>query len=297
MNILVTGANGQLGCCLRELSKGSKDRFVFTDVNQLPGVETTFLDITNRDAISIIAKSEKIDAIVNCAAYTNVDKAEDDVDFARLLNSTAVENLSGVAAEQGAAFIHISTDYVFPGTAFRPIVETDEPAPRSVYGSTKLSGEKAVRDSGCKGIIIRTAWLYSPYGKNFVKTMLQLFSTHDSVKVVCDQVGTPTYAFDLAALIMKIIDDRAFDKTGIYHFSDEGAISWYDFSQAIKQISGSPVCIKPCSSAEFPAKADRPHYSVLDKTLVKTTFGIEIPYWRDSLEKCITILHRRESLA
>lgn len=287
MNVLVTGANGQLGRSLRDLSRESSDHFIFTDVTEIDGLETTCLEITNSEAVEIVCRSERVDVIVNCAAYTNVDKAEDDVDFANVLNCTAVENLSRTAASIGAVLIHISTDYVFPGTACKPIAPQDAPAPRSVYGSTKLAGEKAVKDSACRGIIIRTAWLYSIYGKNFVKTMLRLFSMNDSVKVVCDQVGTPTYAPDLAALIMKIIDERAFDKTGIYHFTDEGAISWFDFACAIKELSGSKVKVYPCSSEEFPAKASRPHYSVLDKTLTKKTFGIEIPYWRDSLKECL----------
>jgi len=290
MNILVTGSNGQLGNEMRCLSKGSAHSFVFTDVNEVPGVETIHLDITNKDAVAIIAESEKIDVIVNCAAYTAVDKAEDDRAFAETLNCTAVRNLSQVAASRGASLIHISTDYVFPGTACSPIPETAVPDPKSVYGATKLAGERAVKESRCRGIVIRTAWLYSPFGKNFVKTMLRLTSENESVKVVCDQVGTPTYAKDLALLIMKIIDENMLDRTGVYHFSDEGAVSWYDFAQAINELGGNSSKVLPCSSEEFPAKASRPHYSVLDKTLVKKTFGVEIPYWRDSLKDCLTRL-------
>lgn len=289
MNILVTGANGQLGNELRNLAVESRHRFIFTDVNEVPGLETTHLDITDREAVRIVADSEKVDVIVNCAAYTNVDGAEDNKDIARLLNCEAVENLAKVAAGRKAVLIHVSTDYVFPGTACRPLKESDEPSPKSVYGSTKLAGEQAVKNSGCKAVIIRTAWLYSIYGKNFVKTMLKLFESNPEVKVVCDQVGTPTYAGDLAEFILHIIDN-GLEKTGTYHFSDEGAISWYDFSCAIKEISGSGVKVIPCSSGQFPAKADRPHYSVLDKSLAKETFGVEIPYWRDSLVKCIKLL-------
>lgn len=289
MNILVTGANGQLGNEMRTLSVGSPHRFIFTDVNDVPGCETVHLDITNPDAISLVAESENVDVIVNCAAYTNVDRAEEDVDTAKLLNCTAVGNLAGVASKRKAVLIHISTDYVFPGTSCRPVSETDEPSPESVYGSTKLEGEKAVRASGCRAIIIRTAWLYSQYGKNFVKTMLNLFRSNPEVKVVCDQVGTPTYAGDLAAFIMHVINN-GLEKTGTYHFSNEGAISWYDFANAVRELSGLKVKVSPCSSSQFPAKAKRPHYSVLDKTLAKETFGVEIPYWRDSLEKCMKLI-------
>ena len=290
MNILVTGANGQLGNELRCLAAQSSQHFVFTDVNEFPGQETTYLDITNQEAVGIIADSEKIDVIVNCAAYTNVDKAEDDVETAQLLNATAPGNLARVAAARGACLIHISTDYVFPGSACKPIAESEIPAPASVYGSTKLAGEKAVRDSGCRSIILRTAWLYSPFGKNFVKTMLRLTSVNKTVKVVCDQVGTPTYARDLASLIMKIIDENMLDRCGIYHFSNEGAISWYDFAKAIAEIGGTSAEVVPCATGEFPAKADRPSYSVLDKTLVKKTFETVIPYWKDSLRDCIARL-------
>lgn len=287
MNILVTGANGQLGNELRCLAAGSGHRFVFTDVSEAPDVETVYLDITNKEAVAIIAASEKIDVIVNCAAYTAVDKAEDDQVFAEMLNCTAVRNLAQVAADTGAALIHISTDYVFPGNACRPIPEDEQPDPRSVYGATKLAGERAVRESRCRSIVIRTAWLYSPFGRNFVKTMLRLISENPEVKVVCDQVGTPTYARDLAMLIMRIIDRGQLDRTGVYHYSDEGAVSWYDFAQAIRELSSGKARIVPCSSGEFPAKASRPNYSVLDKTLVKKTFGVEIPYWRDSLKDCL----------
>lgn len=290
MNILVSGANGQLGMELRNIPASDGDRFVFTDINEMPGCETVYLDITNRDAVALVCESENIDLIVNCAAYTNVDKAEDDVSTAELLNSTAPANLASVAAERGAGLIHISTDYVFGGDATSPIREDAAPDPRSVYGSTKLSGERAILRSGCKSIIIRTAWLYSPYGKNFVKTMINLTSSKPEVKVVDDQVGSPTSAADLAALIAHIIRTRQHSKCGIYHFTDEGCISWYDFACAIRDLARTSADVKPCLSSEFPSKVNRPHYSVLDKTLVRTTFGFEIPFWKDSLEVCIAKL-------
>lgn len=287
MNVLVTGANGQLGNELRCLARDSSHRFIFSDVKAVPGVETVYLDITDADALEIVSSAFPVDVIVNCAAYTDVDKAEDDIGFAELLNSTAAGNLASLARRRNATLIHISTDYVFSGNAFRPIDEKTEPQPASVYGATKLAGEKAVETSGCKSVIIRTAWLYSPFGKNFVKTMLQLTSSRKNLSVVCDQVGTPTYAADLAALIMKIIDGGEPFKTGIYHYTDEGVTSWYDFAKAIAELSGNECDIIPCSSEEYPSKARRPHYSVLDKSLVKKTFGITIPHWRDSLKACL----------
>ncbi len=288
MNILVTGANGQLGTEIRNLSEGMGHRFIFSDVNAVPGRETVYLDITNLEAIRIVCASEAVDVIVNCAAYTDVAKAEDDIGFADLLNHVAPGNLASVARERGATLIHISTDYVFHGDASVPYREDDEPHPLGVYGSTKLQGEDAVRSSGCKYLIFRTAWLYSPYGKNFVKTMRRLTEEKPLVKCVFDQVGTPTYAADLAAVILKVIADGALDRTGIYHYTDEGVISWYDFAQAIARLCGHTACdIRPCHSDEFPSKAARPHYSVLDKTRVKETFGVEIPYWLDSLQECI----------
>ena len=288
MNILVTGANGQLGTEIRNLSEGMGHRFIFSDINAVPGRETVYLDITNLEAIRIVCASEAVDVIVNCAAYTDVAKAEDDIGFADLLNHVAPGNLASVARERGATLIHISTDYVFHGDASVPYREDDEPHPLGVYGSTKLQGEDAVRSSGCKYLIFRTAWLYSPYGKNFVKTMRRLTEEKPLVKCVFDQVGTPTYAADLAAVILKVIADGALDRTGIYHYTDEGVISWYDFAQAIARLCGHTACdIRPCHSDEFPSKAARPHYSVLDKTRVKETFGVEIPYWLDSLQECI----------
>lgn len=287
MNILVTGANGQLGTELRNVMVRSCDNYFFSDVISLPEVETLHLDITDIDAVRIVCDSERIDTIVNCAAYTNVDKAEDEPSMAMLLNCTAAGNLAKVAAERGASLIHISTDYVFNGDTVKPCSEDSATDPLGVYGSTKLAGEKEIEKSGCGSIIIRTSWLYSPYGKNFVKTMLRLMEERDSLKVVFDQIGTPTYARDLATLVKRIIESGRLDKTGIYHFSNEGAISWYDFAKAICDLGGKTCDIRPCHTEDYPSKARRPRFSVLDKTKVKNTFGVDIPYWRDSLASCI----------
>lgn len=287
MNILVTGANGQLGTELRNAVAGSRDNYLFSDIVSLPNVETLCLDITDIDAVRIVCESERIDVIVNCAAYTNVDKAEDDRSTAMLVNCTAVGNLAKVAAERDAAMIHISTDYVFQGNIPMPCKENWPTEPLGVYGSTKLAGEKEIENSGCRSIILRTAWLYSPFGKNFVKTMLRLTKEKESIQVVFDQIGTPTYARDLASLIVKIITENRLDCSGIYHFSDEGAISWYDFAKAICEIGGNHCDIRPCHTEEYPSRAQRPRFSVLDKTKVKETFDVSIPYWRDSLIDCI----------
>ena len=292
MNVLVTGANGQLGRELRDVSSGMEARFIFTDVSTVPGLETVYLDITHLDAVRIICESEKVDVIVNCAAYTNVDKAEDDSATALLINSTAVGNLAKVAAEIGATLIHISTDYVFHGDRTYPIKEDWPTDPIGVYGSTKFLGEREVEKSGCKAIVFRTAWLYSPYGRNFVKTIRQLSSERPSLKVVFDQVGTPTYALDLARLIAKVIGEGMLDRTGTYHYSDEGAISWYDFAKAVCELSGNRCDIRPCHTEDYPSKAERPRFSVLDKTKVKETFGITIPWWKDSLAECIERLEK-----
>lgn len=285
MNILVTGANGQLGNEMRLVSKDSADKYLFTDVAEL--------DITDADAVMSVVKTNKIDVIVNCAAYTNVDRAEDDEQTAGLINNIAVRNLAEAAQSVGATLIHISTDYVFCGDANRPYCEDQPTNPLGAYGRTKLAGEASLISTGCHYIIIRTSWLYSPFGKNFVKTMRQLTSTRDSIKVVFDQVGTPTYAGDLAALIHKIIEQRLLDREGIYHFSDEGVCSWYDFAVAISELSGNHCDIQPCHSDEFPSKVERPHFSVLDKTKVKETFRVQIPHWRKSLEQCIKELNRQ----
>ncbi len=277
--ILVTGANGQLGHEMQRVALASTDKYIFTDVAEL--------DITNYDAISAMVSAEKVDVIVNCAAYTNVDKAEDDKDFANLLNNTAAGYLAKAAAEVGATLVHISTDYVFDGSAHIPYTEDQPTAPIGVYGVTKLAGEKSVASSGCNYIIIRTSWLYSQWGVNFVKTMQRLTAERDNLSVIFDQVGTPTHAGDLADTIGHIIATDQLNKQGVYHFSNEGVCSWFDFAQAIAQKSGNSCKIAPIHSYEFPAKVTRPHYSVLDKTKIKETFGIEIPYWTASLDKCI----------
>ena len=285
MNILVTGANGQLGNCLRNAAKNSNDNYLFTDVAEL--------DITNADAVTRMVEDNNINVIVNCAAYTNVDKAEDDAEFAELLNAGAVRNLANAAKNADATLIHVSTDYVFGGDVVNtPLSENHPVNPIGVYGVTKLHGEQAVADAGCKALIFRTAWLYSEYGKNFVKTMLNLTSTKPELKVVFDQVGSPTYAQDLADAIFHIVENRKMDgNEGIYHYSNEGVCSWFDFTKMIAEIAGNNSCdIQPCHSDEFPSKVTRPSYSVLDKTKVKTQFGIKVPYWTDSLNKCIANL-------
>ena len=293
--ILVTGANGQLGNEMRLVSAGSKDRYIFTDVVEAEGLETVMLDITDLEAIRKMVKDNDVKVIVNCAAYTNVDKAEDDVDFCMLLNARAPENLAVAANEAGALLVHVSTDYVFGGDPYNtPCREDQKGTPTGVYGLTKLQGEQAIQASGCDYVIIRTAWLYSEFGKNFVKTMLNLTATKPQLNVVFDQTGTPTYAFDLAEVIAVVIADYAavdsekYPKTGVYHYSNEGVCSWFDFTKMIAEYAGNDDCdIQPCHSDEFPSKVKRPAYSVLDKTKIKNTFGIKIPYWTDSLRKCI----------
>lgn len=293
--ILVTGANGQLGNEMRLVSAGSKDRYIFTDVVEVEGLETVMLDITDLEAVRKMVKDNDVKVIVNCAAYTNVDKAEDDVDFCALLNAKAPENLAIAAKEAGALLVHVSTDYVFGGDPYNtPCREDQKGTPTGVYGLTKLQGEQAIQASGCEYVIIRTAWLYSEFGRNFVKTMLNLTATKPQLNVVFDQTGTPTYALDLAEVISVVIADYAavdsekYPKTGVYHYSNEGVCSWFDFTKMIAEYAGNNDCdIQPCHSDEFPSKVKRPAYSVLDKTRIKQTFGIKIPYWTDSLRKCI----------
>lgn len=296
MNILVTGANGQLGNEMRLISKDMTDHFIFTDVTEVEGVETTLLDITNLDAVREMVKTHKVNCIVNCAAYTNVDKAETDVDFCRTLNAKAPQNLALVMKEVGGLLVHVSTDYVFGGDPYNvPCREDQKGTPTGVYGLTKLEGEENIKAAGCDYVIIRTAWLYSEFGKNFVKTMLNLTATKPQLKVVFDQAGTPTYAYDLARTIEAVLKDyakeqpaSAYSKTGIYHFSNEGVCSWYDFTKTIATMAGHTECdIQPCHSNEFPSPVKRPAYSVLDKTKIKETFGLRIPYWTDSLKVCI----------
>ena len=286
MNILVTGANGQLGNELRIVARGSNHKFVFTDVVEAPGQETVHLDITDLEAVRELVKLEAIDVIVNCAAYTNVDKAETDAELAELLNAKAPQNLAIAMKEARGLLVHISTDYVFGKEPYNtPCREDMVGTPTGVYGLTKLHGEQNIIKSGCRYVIIRTAWLYSEFGKNFVKTMLNLTATKPELKVVFDQVGTPTYAYDLAEAIVKIIEKPV---EGIYHYSNEGVCSWFDFTKMIAEYSGQTQCnIQPCHSDEFPSPVKRPSFSVLDKTKIKETFGLQIPYWTDSLRKCI----------
>lgn len=288
MNILVTGANGQLGNEMQLVSKNSENKYIFTDVAE--GYEK--LDITNLEAIRQMVKENGIEVIVNCAAYTNVDKAETDFEFANLLNNTAAGHLATAMKEVSGTLIHVSTDYVFQGDKNIPCCEDWETNPLGVYGQTKLAGEKSIEASGCNHIIIRTAWLYSQFGKNFVKTMQTLTESRDTLKVVFDQVGTPTYAGDLAAVIYHIIETGQLDKTGIYHFSNEGVCSWFDFAQVICSLSGNVCDIQPCYSEEFPSPVKRPHFSVLDKNKLKQTFGVKVPFWIDSLKVCINELKK-----
>ncbi len=289
MNILVTGANGQLGNEMRVVSKNSKDRYFFSDITDQEGVETIHLDIINKDEVQRWVKENDIKLIVNCAAYTNVDKAESDYEKAELLNATAVGYLAEAAKQVEGTLIHVSTDYVFGGGNSRTPYKEDEAAsPTSVYGLTKLHGERKIVESECKYLIIRTAWLYSEFGKNFVKTMMSLTSTRKELKVVFDQIGTPTYAGDLASVIYNIIEKRQYDKQGIYHFSNEGVCSWFDFALKIAEMAGNTECkIRPCLSYEFPSPVTRPSYSVLDKAKIKETFEIDIPYWTESLKLCM----------
>lgn len=296
MKILVTGANGQLGNEMRIISKDTDYKYIFTDVVAPEGVETTILDITDVEAVRRIVKDNGVGCIVNCAAYTNVDKAESDEALCRKLNADAPKILAEAMKEVGGLLIQISTDYVFGGDPYNtPCREDQKGTPTGVYGATKLEGEKNIMGVGCDYVIIRTAWLYSEFGKNFVKTMLNLTATKPQLNVVFDQAGTPTYAYDLAEAIKAVLNDYAaeaptsgYSKTGIYHFSNEGVCSWYDFTKKIAELAGNTSCdIQPCHSNEFPSPVTRPAYSVLDKTKIKQTFGITIPYWTDSLKVCM----------
>lgn len=289
MNILVTGANGQLGNEMRIAAKNSADNYIFTDVAEL--------DITNAEAVEKMVMDNDVKVIVNCAAYTNVDKAEDDSEFAEILNAKAAENLAVAMKKNDGLLVHVSTDYVFGGTKNNTPCKEDEPAnPTGVYGVTKLHGEQAIIASGCRHIIIRTAWLYSEFGKNFLKTMLNLTATKPQLKVVFDQVGTPTYAYDLALAIFDIVENRKYEgNDGVYHYSNEGVCSWFDFTKMIAEYAGNTQCdIQPCHSDEFPSKVVRPSYSVLDKTKIKATFGTVVPYWTDSLKVCMNNLRNME---
>ena len=290
MNILVTGANGQLGNEIRIVAKNSCDRYIYTDVIEVEGVETTLLDITSIDAVRNIVNEYDVNCIINCAAYTNVDKAETDEVLCELLNAKAVENLALAMKEVDGLLVHVSTDYVFGGEPYNtPCKEEQKGTPTGVYGRTKLQGEENILATGCKHVIIRTAWLYSEFGKNFVKTMLHLTSTKPQLRVVFDQAGTPTYAYDLARAIHEIVSQRKYEgNDGIYHYSNEGVCSWYDFTKVIAEYADHTNCdIQPCHSEEFPSSVKRPAYSVLDKTKIKQTFGVKVPYWIDSLKVCL----------
>lgn len=286
MNILVTGANGQLGNEMRIVSRESTDNWIFTDVVETAGQQTVILDITDIEAVRRIVSENNVDAIVNCAAYTNVDAAESNFELAERLNTDAPENLAKAMQETGGLLVHISTDYVFGKEPYNtPCTEDREGTPTGVYGLTKLNGERKIIESGAKYVIIRTAWLYSEFGRNFCKTMMNLTATKSELNVVFDQCGTPTYALDLATAIAVILRNPV---EGIYHYSNEGVCSWFDFTKMIAQYAGNTSCdIRPCHSSEFPSPVTRPSYSVLDKTKIKRTFGLTIPYWTDSLQICI----------
>lgn len=295
MNILVTGANGQLGNEMRIIAKAGGDQTIFTDVVEAEGNPTTILDITRLEAIRTMVAEKRIDVIVNCAAYTNVDAAESNEALAEKLNAEAPRNLAIAMKEVGGLLIHVSTDYVFGGDPYNtPCREDQKGTPTGVYGKTKLQGENNIVATGCQYAILRTAWLYSEFGKNFVKTMLNLTATKPRLKVVFDQVGTPTYAYDLAVAITAIIADyqsspKSWPHSGIYHFSNEGVCSWFDFTKTIAAYAGNTGCdIQPCHSDEFPSPVRRPAFSVLDKTKIKETFSVDIPYWTDSLKRCMS---------
>ena len=297
MKVLVTGANGQLGNEMRLVAQDGEHDFLFSDVVEVEGVETMLLDITDLEAVKAAVSAHKIDAIVNCAAYTNVDAAETNGELAEKLNALAPQNLAIAMKEAGGLLVHISTDYVFGAEPYNtPCTEEQTGTPTGVYGLTKLHGEEYIKASGCNHVIIRTAWLYSEFGKNFCKTMMQLTATKPELKVVFDQVGTPTYALDLAKAIMVVLNQFNGTQNGIYHYSNEGVCSWYDFTKMIAQYNGTTECkVNPCHSNEFPSPVKRPSYSVLDKTKIKETFGVEVPYWTDSLQICIANLKKGQN--
>lgn len=286
-NILIAGANGQLGNEMRRLGAVSPNNYIYTDVAEL--------DITDAAAVSRFVRDNGVNVIVNCAAYTNVDKAESDEATAELINATAVENLAKAMKQADGTLFHVSTDYVFGNEGNTPRTEDMPLNPLGVYGRTKLRGEQAIAEVGCKAVIIRTAWLYSEFGNNFLKTMMRLTAEREQLNVVFDQVGTPTYAGDLALAIFSIIEGDIYaGNEGVYHFSNEGVCSWYDFATEIAVAAGNSACkVQPCHSDEFPSPVKRPSFSVLDKTKIKTTFGIEIPHWRDSMLYCIKRLKQQ----
>lgn len=275
MNILITGSDGQLGRSIAKVAEGSADNYLFTDID--------VLDITDAAAIETFVKGNAVDVIVNCASYTAVDKAEDEQERADLINNRAVSEMARIAKENDVVLIHISTDYVFDGKSYIPYGDDDATSPLNVYGRTKADSERAVRESGCRHIIFRTSWLYGEEGSNFVKRIIEKSAEQPVLNVIFDQIGTPTYAGDLAELIFQIIEDRRLDNDGTYNYSNEGVCSWYDFAKEICDQSGNLCDIFPCHTSEYPRKAERPHFSVMDKTKVKKTFGIEIPHWKDSL--------------
>ena len=287
MKIVVTGALGQLGQEIMKLAAGSEHEFVFTDIRATDNV--SLLDITDADAVDAFVGKD-VDVIVNCAAYTDVNKAESDEESARQINAAAAGILASAAAKADALLIHVSTDYVFDGTSTVPYREDCLPAPTGAYGRTKLEGERLVQESGCRYMIFRTAWLYSLSGRNFFLTMVNKTAELPQMKVVFDQTGTPTYAGDLAYLISHIIENGFLDRTGIYHYTDEGVCSWYDFAVAIGQLAGSSCVVNPCHSCEFPSKVTRPAFSVLDKTKIRTTFNLTIPHWQRALAQCMTLI-------
>ena len=293
--ILITGANGQLGNEMRIVAQSCNNRYIFTDVNEVEGVETTYLDITDLEAVRKMVVDNNVDTIVNCAAYTNVDAAETNEELAEKLNATAPENLAIAMKEVNGLLIQISTDYVFGKEPYNiPCKEDQKGTPTGVYGLTKLHGEQRIIATGCNHIIIRTAWLYSEFGKNFCKTMMNLTATKPQLKVVFDQVGTPTYALDLARAIAVVIEKFDGSQTGVYHYSNEGVCSWFDFTKMIAEYNGTTDCdVQPCHSKEFPSPVTRPSYSVLDKTKIKEVFGVNVPYWTDSLKKCISNLKKQ----
>lgn len=285
-NILVTGANGQLGSEIRYLSNQYSYNFVFTDKDSL--------DITKRDDVEKFVYEKDINIIINCAAYTAVDRAEEERELAELINYQAVKDLAQIAKKNSIQFIHISTDYVFDGTNYKPYTEDEQTKPQGVYGVTKLKGEEAFLNSGADGIIIRTSWVYSSFGTNFVKTMLRLGKERDSIRVIFDQIGTPTYARDLAKAILDILPNITNNKVEIYHYSNEGVLSWYDFAREIMKMSKIECQINPIETKEYPTLAKRPYYSLLNKSRIKEEFGLTIPYWKDSLDECLKKMRERK---
>jgi len=282
--ILITGSHGQLGNEMQQAAKRFPAfQYIYTDVEEL--------DICDKNALNAFVKDNNVNIIVNCAAYTAVDKAEDDVELCYKINRDAVRNIAEVAKENNVKVVHISTDYVFDGTNYLPYTEDMPVCPATVYGKSKLEGEQALLESCYQAVILRTAWLYSSFGNNFVKTMIKLGTERDSLNVIYDQIGTPTYAADLAGTILTLLSHETF-VPGIYHFSDEGVCSWYDFTKSIHRIAGITCDVRPIETKDYPARTPRPNYSVLNKAKIKSTYSINIPHWEESLEKCITLLQQ-----